>query len=280
MPTFSGRIVNRQIKAEVFQMPLTLKNPPINEVVVASYFNPPLAKLRSEHIGLFWEKIKDDFPTVRQQVPANVREDIIPNDVFPMPRYWFIGSDEINLIQIQKSAFMFNWRRRNGHTYPRFHKHIKPTFDKYYGVFDQFIRTEVSRDELVIDLCELTYVNTLERCEFWEGPQDTKKVIRSFSITDPGLSTSGQPGFDCKYLHKVSRDLELNINVRSGVNPQQSNAPILVFEIRASGRIGGVTKTGSDQWFQRAHDSINACFKHITSLDVQKNHWGLLEDSQ
>lgn len=261
-------------------MPLTLKKPPINEVVVSSYFNAPLDNLRSEHIGLFWEKIKNDFPKAKQQMPVNQGVDFLLDEFFPMPRYWFISRDDTGLIQIQKNAFMFNWRLRNGNPYPRFHEHIKPAFDKYYGVFDQFIRTEVSKEGLAIDLCELTYVNTVEQCEFWAGSEDTKKVIPSFSITKPGISTSGTTSFDCKYRHNVSKDLQLNINIRSGVKPQQSNAPVLIFEIRANGRIGGVPKTVADEWFHRAHDSINECFKHMTSQDIQKNYWGLLVDTQ
>lgn len=260
-------------------MPRAFKNPPIDEVVVSSYFNPPLVNFRSEHVGLFWEKIKNDFPTVKQQVPVSIGQDIIAEECFPMPRYWFIAGDEISLIQIQKNAFMFNWRRRTGNEYPRYYENIKPAFDKYYGLFSEFVRTEVGTEELTIDLCELIYINTLEHCDFWVGPQDTGKVIPSFSILDPGIDASDSPSFNCNYFYRVSADLQLNINLRSGVKVQQQNAPVLAFEIKASGRLGGITKPLSDEWFQRAHDSINECFKHMTSPDIQKNYWGLLEDT-
>lgn len=260
-------------------MPIAFKTPPIDEVVVSSYFNPPLDNFRSEHVGLFWEKIKDDFPTVRQQLPVNMAQDIVAEEFFPMPRYWFIADDEISLIQIQKNAFMFNWRRRRGNEYPRYYENIKPAFDKYYGLFSEFIRTEVGRDELTIDLCELIYINTLERCGFWAGPQDTTKVIPTFSILDPGIDASVSPGFNCNYFYKVSTDLQLNINIRSGVKVQQQNAPVLAFEIKASGRLGGTTKPLSDEWFQRAHDSIINCFMHMTSADIRENYWIPLEDT-
>ncbi len=260
-------------------MPIAFKNPPINEVVVSSYFNPPLANFRSEHVGLFWEKIKDAFPTVKQQFPVNMNQDSIPDEFFSMPRYWFIAGDEIRLIQIQKNAFMFNWRRRKGNEYPRYYENIKPAFDKYYGLFSEFIRTEVGIAEPTIDLCELIYINTIEHCDFWAGPRDTTNVIPSFSILDSGINTSEPPSFNCNYLYKVSNDLQLNISIRSGVKTQQQNAPVLAFEIKASGRIEGVAKTVSDEWFQRAHDSIIKCFAHMTSTNIQEKHWIPLEDT-
>ncbi len=165
---------------------IAFKHPPVDEVVVSTYFNPPLSDLRSEHIGLFWGKIREDFPVVSQQPPVmsqqspvEVVQSINADEPFPMPRYWIVSEDETELIQIQKSAFMFNWRRRDDE-YPRFHRSIKPAFDGYYGLFSEFIRTEINMTEPLIDLCELTYINVLEPCEYWTGPQDTKKVLPAF----------------------------------------------------------------------------------------------------
>ena len=261
-------------------MPITFRNPPINEVVISTYFNPPLSDLRSEHVGLFWEKIKSEFPVVRQQPLVGIGPTVgAANEVFPMPRYWFIASDGINLIQIQQNAFMFNWRR-GGDEYPRFHRNIKPTFDRYYGLFSEFIRGEISNEDLAIDLCELAYVNTLERCEFWAGPQETMNVIPSFSVLAPGINFSGSPEFNCNYAYRVADDLHLNIGIRSGVKAQEQNIPILIFEIKASGRVGQRTKPGTDEWFERAHDAILGCFVGMTSTDIQNRFWEPVEETQ
>ena len=148
---------------------ISFENPPVNEVVVSTYFNPPLSDFRNEHIGLFWERIRREFPIVRQQHPVGIRPHSTTDESSSMPRYWFIADNDINLIQIQKNAFMFNWRRR-GENYPRFHRHIKPAFDKYYGLFSEFIRTEIKTvEKLAVDLCELAYINALEPCELWSG---------------------------------------------------------------------------------------------------------------
>ena len=250
---------------------IAFRNPPINEVVVSTYFNPPLSDLRSEHIGLFWKEIKQDFPVVSQQPPVGNRLDVGSGEPFPMPRYWFIADNEINLIQVQKNAFMFNWRRR-GKEYPKYYNDIKPNFDKYYGMFSEFIRTQIEIGEPNIDLCELTYINTLQLCDYWEGPQDTGKIIPSFTIIKTGINDFNAIGFNCNYIYIKSDDLQINIGIRNGFT-QQDNIPVLMFEIKASGRLGQVAKSGADEWFERAHDAIIECFLGITDQDIQNRLW-------
>ena len=159
------------------------KNPPINEVVIATYFSSPLSGLRTEHIGLFWAQIKNEFPSALQRPPVPLEELTAGSEVFPTPRYWFVSADDASLLQVQKSAFMFNWRRRDD-AYPRF-RTIKPQFDNYYNLFVNFARADLQSAEPTIDLCELTYINAIRGCEFWNAPSDTPNIIPSFSLIVP-----------------------------------------------------------------------------------------------
>jgi hypothetical protein len=36
-----------------------------------------------------------------------------PGEVFPLPRFWFVAKDEATLLQVQKNAFLFNWRKND-----------------------------------------------------------------------------------------------------------------------------------------------------------------------
>ncbi len=257
---------------------IAFDNPPVNEVVMSTYFNPPLSNFRNEHVGLFWERIRGEFPIVRQQLPVGVGLEIAAEEPSPMPRYWFIAENDINLIQIQKNAFMFNWRRRD-EDYPRFHRHIKPTFDKYYGLFSEFIRTEFrSVENLLVDLCELTYINALEPSEFWSGPQDTANVIPSFSILDPDINAFELAGFNCNYAYKIATDLQLNVGICAATMTQQPEVPVLILEIKASGRLGKVGKPATDEWFKHAHDHIKRCFVGMTSAEIQHRFWKRTEE--
>ncbi len=247
--------------------------PPINEVVIATYFDPPLADLRSQHIGIFWNEIKGDFPVVRQQIPVGAAPDIGLDEPFPMPRYWFIARDEINLVQLQKNAFMLNWRRRGQNQYPGF-QDIKLNFDGLLGKFENFLSLGIGISEVPIALCELTYIDAIEECEYWRGPSDTGKVIRSFQIplADSSISTSG---FDCRYSYQAEEEISLSTRIWTMVRPGEPGRTALGIEMKTIKRFEGVPKTATDDWFRRAHDTMLRHFLDITSEDIQREYWGL-----
>lgn len=255
-------------------MTVRFQNPPINELIIATYFKPPLTTLRSEHVGLFWSKIRDEFPAVEQQAPVGGAETFqqISGEFFTMPRFWFVAEDKINLIQLQKNAFMLNWRRRDA-KYPHFSENLKPAFDKYYRVFEDFVRDDVGNSDIKIDLCELTYINTIDACEYWKGPQDTANVIPSFAILETGIVGNATPAFNCTYVFVPSTDLQLRVSIRNGETMATPGNPVLVLEIKATGRLGQARKSEADAWFERAHDAIIACFVRMTSKDIQHRYW-------
>jgi uncharacterized protein (TIGR04255 family) len=261
------------------EMKARFESPPINELVIATYFNPPLFALRSEHIGLFWSRIRSEFPTVEQQAPVGVAGALEPlsGELFPMPRFWFVAEDKINLIQLQKNAFMLNWRRQDAE-YPHFAENLKPTFDKYFRVFEDFAREDAGVQDIKIDLCELTYINTIEACQYWQGPQDTAAVIPSFVMPDTGIETSAAPAFNCTYVYVLSKDVQLRVGIRNGEATARPGTPVLVLEIKATGRLGQVGKSAADAWFERAHDAITACFVGMTSKDIQHTYWKPIGD--
>ena len=258
-------------------MALDFKNPPVNEVVIGIYFDQPISALRNQHIGLFWEKIREDFPKVQQQPPLGLPVEIGPPQVadefFPMPRYWFISEDDTYVIQIDKGAFIFNWRRRESNEYPRFHKQIKPKFDLYYNHFNEFLRDELSIHQVAIGLFDLTYINLITPGDFWNGPQDTPIIIPSFTMPSCGLEQTSISGFACQYGYYIEPDMNVAIGIRSGGPPQQSGSPPLLFEIKTSSSSGWDTKSKADKWLERAHDSIMDCFQHMTSDEIQHKHW-------
>ena len=254
-------------------------NPPVNEVIVSTYFDPPLTELRSEHIGLFWAEIRDEFTQVKQQPPLPGRQSIVANETFPMPRYWFIANNEINLIQIQRNAFIFNWRRRD-EDYPRYHHDIKVNFDKYYGLFTKYLDEKDIATEPTVDMCELSYINSIESCDYWSIPDHTPVVIPSFKNLNPGIDMDGSQGFNCNFLFDIEADLKLNIGVSTRVNSDQPSKNMLMFEIRAQGSFSRVAKSSTDEWFERAHDTIEQCFLRMTAPEIQRNYWNPIEDSQ
>lgn len=262
-------------------MNIKFQNPPINELVLATYFSPPVFSLRNEHIGLFWSKIRDQFPTVVQKPTIGGLDafEQIGDEVFPMPRYWFIAGDEINLLQLQKNAFMLNWRRHDTE-YPHFHEHLKPAFDKYFSVFSDFVTKETDTSALSIDLCELTYINMIRRCEYWSGPEDTSTVLPYFNVPGPGVDAVSLSSFNCTYAFVLEDDLQLRVTIKNAVASDNQEEPVLIIEIRASGRLGEASKSDTDPWFNRAHDAIISCFVGMTNEEIQHKYWIPVEEGR
>src|SRR5581483_2193773 len=162
-------------------------HPPINELVLGVYFNPPLINLRSEHVGLFWRTVRDEFPKLQQQSPIGDLFIGAPNEHAPMPRYWLVAADDAHLLQIQRNAFLVNWRKRNDSDYPHFET-VKKVFDQQYENLVAFLKAEADTGEVTIDVCELTYINLIEAGEYWKEVGGVSAVVPSFRPLEPKLT--------------------------------------------------------------------------------------------
>ncbi len=256
-------------------MTTKFKNPPINEVVIATYFNPPLFNLRAEHIGVFWSLVRNQFPKIEQQPPVGGIIEA-PGEIFPLPRFWIISENDSTLIQIQKNAFIFNWRRRE-EEYPHF-DNVKSEFDKYFQIFSDFIKIETDTPDINIDVCELTYVNMVMENEYWNDLNDVTNVIPSFRFVELNVKETKETR-DINYIttQQLDDQLNLKVTVQSAHPDEMPEKTNLRFEIRASGRLGEATKSEADKWFERAHDITGACFISMTNPDIQKKYWQLVE---
>ena len=143
-------------------MKIEFTKPPVNEVVLTTYFDPVLRGLKNEHIGLFWSWLASEFPRVEQNAPLSPsnsqNEDLVGSgEVFPMPRYWFVSGDRSEVIQVHKYAFTYNWRNIGNNPYPGFHDQIKPSFDNYSDLLRRFLREHTEDAAPVVNRCQLTY---------------------------------------------------------------------------------------------------------------------------
>jgi uncharacterized protein (TIGR04255 family) len=260
-------------------MSIKFRKPPINELVIGIYFDREIASLHSEHIGLFWGEVRDDFPKIHRQLPVApplLAPQLMLREFYPiMPRFWLEASDASTLMQIQKNAFLFNWRKKDGE-YPHFEV-VKAAFDKNKKRFLKFLSDELSEAAPKAQLAELTYVNLIERCEYWDGPQDTQKVIPHFGLPVPETPTTEPPDFQQITSQRLAADLTLNTVVGSARSLQDPTKPVLVIEYRATGLLPDADAL--DIWFNRAHEAIGDCFTKMTNRDIQTTYWQRI-DSQ
>ncbi len=169
------------------------QDPPVVEVALAVQFEP-LAGLCAPQLGALWQsKFRSQFPRVEEHAPlapmmerfddagaagGSVRIEISSQ---PSLRCWFVQQDNRELIQIQKDRFAHNWRKTGvDDEYPRYEKHLRPTFEKELNKFASFVRTN-ELGELSPNQCEITYVNVLEGGRGWERHGQLARVLSLYS---------------------------------------------------------------------------------------------------
>lgn len=253
------------------------RNPPINELIIGLYFDQDIPSFRIEHLGLFWSTLRDDFPVVRQQsalvappIGSSIPFSFELTTEFPMPRFWLEAKDGSTIMQIQRNAFLFNWRKRD-QEYPHFGA-VKSAFDRNLLRFSDFLETEVGASLPNLQIAELTYVNVIEESEYWRGPQDTSKVFPRFQLPTPNIAEQTPVDFHQATTQKLASDLTLTTSIRSGTSTTHAN-PVLIFELRTLGLLGAATKADADLWFDRAHVIIGECFTAMTNSDIQNRYW-------
>lgn len=257
-------------------MAVTFNKPPLEEVIVGAYFAQPIP-LRSEHVGLFWSEVRKELPVIQQQVelpppfgPTQAFGLPGPGELYPMPRFFLVSEDESILVQIQKNAFLLNWRKRNTE-YPRFDS-VKKKFDGYYAALVAFVSRELPTEMPPIQSTELTYSNVVDECPYWSRPGDTSNVIPGFSLPNVGAEAL-TVDFNNVTAYTLEPDLMLNVAIRTARRPTNANAVVLAFDLRTIGALGAASKPEADNWYERAHETIIRTFTAMTAQDIQRDHW-------
>jgi uncharacterized protein (TIGR04255 family) len=177
-------------------------NPPVVETVFSAQFEK-LPTMRSVHFGLFWQRIRDRFPSTEEHPPLDpvieqqtervghavgLRFEAV--DTLSPQRVWFVNDTGDQLIQLQTDRFIKNWRKRDA-DYPRYKHSIKPAFDRDFQELQLFL-TEEKLGQLKINQCEVTYVNHIVAGEGWSSWTEVEKVF-SFWKNPPAESYPGLP---------------------------------------------------------------------------------------
>ena len=140
--------------------------PPIDEVVLGVQF-PPIPHFSDAHAGLYWQRVKADYPRAESQPrlegpiespgPPQPMRFELPLGSQAQSRTWLIGDTDENLIQIQDTRFIFNWRRRQRSPYPRFNA-LRNQFVTHFEAFRGLLRDE-GLDEPEVQQVEVSYIN-------------------------------------------------------------------------------------------------------------------------
>jgi uncharacterized protein (TIGR04255 family) len=249
------------------------ENPPINELVVAM-FHLPVSELRAQHIGLYWSEIRQRYPHCEQQVP--ITQEVFetqPGEVLPLPRFWFSDRSKPSLIQVQRNAFIFNWRRVPDVEYPHYET-VARTFWREFDGYKAFIEGTVGGKLDVVQRCELTYVNVINANAHFQQLPQLGNILPSVS-TLAALQTDSRK----LALLNVSAGFRINstilaeLTIRGGKSSPDATEPTALLELKAHGAPPDLSLRGARDWYDAAHDAIYRLFLDATDERIQKEIW-------
>jgi uncharacterized protein (TIGR04255 family) len=241
---------------------------PLTEVVCGVEFNAP--EFSSVHFGLYWQTIKDRFPSIPLDRPPIGEVEILP--ILPsLRRVWFESSDRKQLIQLQSNRFHYNWRSRNkADEYPHF-KEIYPKFEQEWQHFQTWWQQQNSDNLPLESICyELTYLNHIDKDFGWNEPKDNHKIF-TFVGKDWSGSLKNPIIFNAEVAFEISDKIG-NLVVRLDQKVRvEDDSNVLFFELTAR---SVDTKLDIREWFDLAHKYTVDAFLELIQEDAKKE-WGL-----
>ena len=175
-------------------------NPPVVETLLSVSFSD-LEKWGIPHFGLYWERIRAEYPKFELRPPVVSQIEtfsdgeergpaVLEFELLNQPpiRCWFIHENENRLIQLQNNRFIFNWRKvREAERYPRFDDAIRENFEQEWIRFTEFLGSE-SIPLARIEQCEISYINHIPI----EGGWRTYTALVEALTTWPGVARATQ----------------------------------------------------------------------------------------
>lgn len=258
--------------------------PPVIETVLSVQF-VPLQNFSILHYGMYWAKIRADYPEFSIQPPiAHIIEQfeeeqkqVSPQIGFefiaaPEVRYWFIDPPKNRLIQVQKDRFIHNWRKlKDDDIYPRY-DHLKPKFKEEWQRFCQYLE-----DEKIgipdVNQCEVTYINHIEVGKGWKSLGDVDKVFSYWTgkASEAFLPKPEKVDLNVRYVMPEKKG-RLHIVMRPAIRPQDAKE-ILSLELTARGRPNSSRLEDILEWFDLGHECIVRGFTDFTTKEMHKI-WG------
>ena len=260
------------------------KNPPVIETVLSVQFKP-IRGLSAAHLGVFWESLGEEWPTVND---APAVEPVFER--FEVARQWEPESFGIRLsqqvdvrlqirnrtkdrmIQVQNGRFFYNWLGSEGGPYPSYDV-VRPEFDKYWHAFCQFLAAQYNESSVEPNQWEILYVNHLPQGTVWNCPSDLSGV---FTFLGPISAEEIDLKFEAiggEWNHVVG-DKRGRLHIRLGRKNNDEGPPAtIVLTLLARGPVGE-RETSINSGLELGHKTITKAFDHFTTPEAKK-HWGL-----
>lgn len=253
--------------------------PPVVEVVVGVSFKQ-IGGLTTTHYGLFWQRIKDNYPLFEDHTPiiepplgaGKIRIESMDNA--PLRRVFFIHTDKDYLLQLQPNLLIHNWRKIDDSSpYPHFPA-AKEKFHTAWTEFQRFVSDEELGPVQPVQF-EVTYINHFieepgsfpEMTEFYTPLINWHKARSTDFLPTPTTLSYN--------IHFPLPDEQgtLNVSSRHGTRTTD-NRDVMILELRARGPIKG-NENSFDDHFELGHEWVVRGFKDLTSLKAH-DQWKII----
>jgi uncharacterized protein (TIGR04255 family) len=254
-------------------------SPPVIETVLGLQFTP-LAAFGIPHFGLYWQRIRDQYPHQQAQAALNPAEeqygDRPPMQPFgiefvPLPevRCWFIDRTSTELIQVQRDRFIRNWRKTSeSDVYPRYDA-LKPRFRDDWARFCTFL-DEFGIGMPEVNQCEVTYINNFELGRELETYAEAHRVIRLLSplVGREFLPDTEMVQMNASYLMPDKKG-RLHVSLQPAIRRHDAK-PLLQLTLTARGRPASSKSQELLDWFDMGHEWIVRGFVDLTTREMHQ----------
>lgn len=256
--------------------PVNFKKPPVTEVYLGLQTVGPIFPVGD--LGLLSKVHTPRYPKLQfmQQVTRMVEVPPSPEPQLVIqaqpagPRFWFLNSEETNIVQIQTDRFVYNWRKTNDdQLYPRFDS-VRSAFREEFT----FLLKELELDPAssFVDVCEVSYTNAIQRPGREDIRADLCEIFRGITDLDVGVSGIKLQEGQFSWIYNVTRPGgefagRLRITTVPVVNIQ-AKGRTLVTTITYRGIPPDRTLAGAFDLFDEGHLAIVKTFKNITTPEM------------
>jgi len=249
------------------------ENPPVIEVVCGLMFDP-LGGLLAPHLGLLWQRFREEYPKCQEVPPLAPVVELFEgepsiglelSETPPLPRIWFTRADDVGIIQVQRDRFLHNWKKaKPGDAYPRYGT-VFSLFKDKLAIFEQFISDE-GLGPVRPRQYELTYVNHIPKGKLVSSLLNISVLFPDFSWrADAGRFLACPDGLNWRTSFVLPEHRgRLHVAIRSGVR-RDDHETIILLELTARGMAGVPDREQMWAWFDMAHEWIVCAFTDLTS---------------
>jgi uncharacterized protein (TIGR04255 family) len=174
------------------------------------------------------------------------------------------------LFQVQRNAFIFNWRRGGANQYPHYEAVVKNFWQEFEG-YKAFVQEWNNLD--VIQRCELTYINVISPSEVLAGSTPLADVFPPVaSLYDIQTNDRRLAGINAAVTYQVNPTLLIDLNIKLG-RRLDTQELVAILELKAHGAPSALSLDGARSWYDVAHDATYKMFLDATSKKVQEEIW-------